>query len=251
MRRTTRLVVTVVVIGGLLYGADRVAARYAADQIASVVQSDAHLAHRPKVVVKGFPFLTQVVAGDYRHIDVTAADVFEHGETAGGAVLRLDFAGVRIPASNALSNAVKTVPVKQVTGSVAIPFADLQTAAGVSGLSITGAAPGRTDAILATDVVKVGATGTTVTTVTTVRLTGTVTFLGNSLVVKPTAIAMANETPVPAAVRASVLAQAVLSVRLPGLPPGVEITGVSVTSADVVVTLGASNLVLARRAATA
>jgi hypothetical protein len=205
-----------------------------------VVQTDAHLAHRPKVVVKGFPFLTQVVTGNYHHIDVTATDVFEHGETNGGAVLHLDFAGVRISASKALGNKVKTVPVKHVTGSVAIPFADLQTAAAVSGLSITGAAPGATNEILATDVVTVGPTSATV------LLTGTVTFVGNSLVVKPTAIAMANGTPVPVAVRASVLAHAVLSVRLPGLPPGVEITGVSVASADVVVALGASNLVLAR-----
>lgn len=240
MRRTTWLLIAVVVLGGLLFGADRIAAHYAASQVASVVEKDAHLAHRPKVVVKGFPFLTQVVSGHYRHIEVTATDVFEHGETNSGAVLHLDFAGVQISASKALGNAVKTVPVKKVTGSVAIPFADLQTAAGISGVTITGAAPGRTDGILATDVVRVGPTSATV------LLTGTVTFVGNSVVVKPTAIAMANGKPAPAAVRASVLAHAVLSVRLPGLPPGVVITGVSVASADVVVALGARNLVLAR-----
>jgi hypothetical protein len=240
MRRTTRLVVILVVLGGLLYGADRLAARYAANQIASVVQSDAHLAHRPKVVVKGFPFLTQVAAGRYRHIDVTATDIFEHGQTNGGAVLHLDFAGVQIPASKALSNAVKTVPVKQVTGSVAIPFADLQTVAGISGVTITGAAPGAGNEILATDLVTVGPTSATV------LLRGAVTFLGNSLVVKPTAIAMVNGTPVPAAVRASVLAHAAFSVRLPGLPPGVDITGVSVGPADVLVALGASKLILTR-----
>jgi len=240
MRRTTWLVGTLVVLGGLLYAADRLAARYAAHQIASVVQSDAHLAHRPKVVVKGFPFLTQVVSGHYSHIEVTATDVFEHGATNGGAVLHLDFAGVQISASKALSNAVKTVPVKQVTGSVAIPFAELQAAAGISGVTITGAAPGVTNGILATDVVTVGPT------TTTVLLTGTVTFVGNSLVAKPTAIAMANGKPVPAAVRASALAHAAFSVRLPGLPPGVEITGVSVAPTDVEVALGATTLVLTR-----
>jgi hypothetical protein len=171
---------------------------------------------------------------------VTATDVFEHGATNGGAVLHLDFAGVQISASKALSNTVKTVPVKQVTGSVAIPFADLQAVAGISGVTITGAAPGVTNGIVATDVVTVGPTATTV------LLTGTVTFVGNSLAVKPTAIAMANGKPVPAAVRASVLAHAAFSVRLPGLPPGVDITAVSVAAADVMVALGASKLVLTR-----
>jgi hypothetical protein len=47
-------------------------------------------------------------------------------------------------------------------------------------------------------------------------------------------------------VRAAVLAHAAFSVRLPGLPPGVVITGVNVASAAVVVALGASKLVLTR-----
>ena len=239
MRRTTRLVVVIVILGGLLYAGDREAARLAADQIASAVRSDAHLAQRPKVSVKGFPFLTQVVTGHYGHIEVVADDVFQLGVT-GGAVLRLDFFDLRISASKALSGHVKTAPVKRVTGSVAVPFADLQAAAGISGLSITGAVPGQPDELAGTDVVTVGPTSSTV------RVTGRVTFLGNSIVVRPIALAMANGSPVPSAVRTQVLAQAVVSVRLPGLPPGVEITGVNVTSDDVVVTLGASNLVLAR-----
>jgi hypothetical protein len=227
----------VVLVAG--YAADRIAAHAAAGRIATAVQTDAHLAHRPHVTVKGFPFLTQVAKGRYGHIAVKADDVFDLGEPV-GTVLRLDFAGVQIPAGQALHGNVHRIPVQTVTGTVTLPFADLQAAAHVPGLSITGAVPGRTDEVALTEVVQVA--GASVTA----HLKATVQVQGSSIVVAARDLTMAGGTPVPAAVSKAVLAKASFSVTMPGLPRGVRVTTVSVTATGLSAAVRASNLVLTR-----
>jgi LmeA-like phospholipid-binding len=238
--RPARLIVVVGIVAALGYTGDRIAAHVAADRIATIVKTDAGLAHTPHVTVKGFPFLTQAVSGHYRRIDVTATDIFNTGQPP-GSVLQLGFADVRIPLSTVLSGNVNSVPVGTVTGTITIPFANLQAAAGVPGLSILSGVPGSADEIKVSEVVKV------VTGNMTVLLTARVTAHGDSLVVTPLDLTTANGTPVPAAVKKQVLAQAVLTVKLPGLPAGVDISAVSVGSVgseEVLVTLHATNLVL-------
>ena len=235
----TRLLVVVGVLAALAYGADRLAAHVAADRIAGIVKTDASLSHTPHVKVQGFPFLTQAAAGHYRRIDMTATDIFQTGQLP-GSVLQLTFADVRIPLSTVLSGKVNSVPVGTVTGSVTVPFANLQAAAAVPGLSILSGVPGSVNEIKVSEVVKVP-TGNL-----TVLLTARVTAHGDSIVVTPVDLTTANGTPVPAAVKTQVLAQAVLSVKLPGLPTGVGITAVSVTNTGVLVVLHAVNLTLTR-----
>jgi LmeA-like phospholipid-binding len=168
---------------------------------------------------------------------VTATDIFQTGQLP-GAVLQLTFADVRIPLSTVLSGKVNGVPVGTVTGSVTVPFANLQTAADVPGLSILSGVPGSADEIKVSEVVKVP-TGNL-----TVLLTARVSAHLDAIVVTPIDIATANGTPVPAAVKTEVLAQAVLSVKLPGLPTGVGISAVSVITTGVLVTVHAVNLTL-------
>ena len=225
------------ILGGIGFAADRYAAHVAAGEIATAVQTDAKLARKPHVTIKGFPFLTQVANGKYKHIDVTATDVFQQGEPQ-GSVLKLDFAGVRIPISKALHGDVKTVPVREVTGTVAVPFADLLAAADIRGLTIISATPG-SNQIKVSEIVAAGPTSVTA------LVTAGVTVRGGSLVLSALDVTQANGKPVPAAVRQEVLAQAVLSVKLPGLPTGVQMTGVSVTAVGLLVTLHANALVLA------
>jgi hypothetical protein len=123
MTRTIRVLIVLVILAGIAFAADRYAARLAAGQIATAVETDAKLARKPHVTIQGFPFLTQVADGKYKHIDVTATDIFQRGEPQ-GSVLKLDFAGVRLSISKALHGKVGSVPVHSVTGTVAIPFAD-------------------------------------------------------------------------------------------------------------------------------
>ena len=235
--RPTGLLVVVGIVAALGYGADRLAAHVAADRIASIVKTDANLAQTPHVTVKGFPFLTQAISGHYRRIDVTATDIFQTGQLP-GSVLRLTFADVRLPLSTVRSGSVTRVPVGTVTGSVTVPFANLQAAANVPGLSILSGVPGSADEIKVSEVVQVP-TGNL-----TVFLTARVTAHLDSIVVTPIDLTTTIGVPVPAAVQKEVMAEAVLSVKLPGLPTGVGITAVSVTSTGVLVVLHAVNLTL-------
>jgi ribosomal protein S11 len=236
MKRTVWVLIVLAILGGLGFLGDRYAAHVAAGQIATAVQTDAKLAKKPHVVVQGFPFLTQVADGKYKHIDVTATDIFQRGEPV-GSVLKLDFAGVRIPFSKALHGDVGTVPVHEVTGTAAIPFSDLLAVADIPGLTIISATAGGSQ-LKVSEVVTAGPTKVTV------LVTAGVAVRGGSLVLSALSVTQANGKPVPAAVRQQVLAQAVFSVKLPGLPTGVQMTAVSVTASGLLVTLHANGLVL-------
>jgi hypothetical protein len=236
MRRTIWVLIVLAILAGLGFWGDRYAAHVAAGQIASAVQTDAKLAQKPHVTIKGFPFLTQVANGKYKRIDVTATDIFQREEPV-GSLLKLDFAGVRIPISKALHGDVRNVPVEEVTGTVAIPFSDLLAVADIPGLTIISATPGGNQ-INVSEVVDTGPISVTA------LVTASVTVRGGSLVLSALDLTQANGKPVPAAVRQQVLAQAVFSVKLPGLPTGVQMTAVSVTASGLLVTLHANAFVL-------
>ncbi|WP_018505259.1 LmeA family phospholipid-binding protein [Parafrankia discariae] len=113
------MVVALVVVGVL----DRVAARVVADQIATRAQNAENLAERPDVSLGGFPFLTQVVAGRYRDVELEV-----HGyEQDGTRVDRVhaDLTGVRLPLSDVLRGEVERVPVDRVDAEVDLTFNDL------------------------------------------------------------------------------------------------------------------------------
>jgi hypothetical protein len=240
MRLLRVLIVLAVLAVAGLYVADRIAAHAAADRIATAVQSDAKLADRPRVSVKGFPFLTQALKGRYDRIEVTATDLFKRGDPQGGATFRLEFAGVHIPASEAISGKVRRIPVDRVTGTVAVPFGDLQAAAHVPGLTALSAVPGGPDQVAVSETASIAGVALAV------RLTARVTVGGGSVVVTAQTITAADGSPVPAAVAKEALARAAFSVKLPGLPVGVRLTGVSVTPTGVLVAVGASQLVVTR-----
>jgi LmeA-like phospholipid-binding len=93
-RRGTKWLIVVVVLLGLLVGADRVALVIAENQLASRIQSSQHLSEKPDVSISGFPFLTQVAARDFPH-----ATVDIHGLDANGLTitdLHADLRGVHV-----------------------------------------------------------------------------------------------------------------------------------------------------------
>jgi hypothetical protein len=65
-----RLVVSLLVLAALLVVLDRVSLWAAQHDVAKRLQADSHLRTTPKVEIHGFPFLTQLVAGDYHDVDV-------------------------------------------------------------------------------------------------------------------------------------------------------------------------------------
>lgn len=131
-----------------LVGADRLAAFFATRSLAKHVQSAQHLAARPGTAIRGFPFLTQVLTGRYREVDLsTRAPVTEQGVRIAAASVRLR--GVQVGLSNMLHGDVADVPVRSGSGTALLTYAELnrlaqQNGGGAGGaVTFASAGPGR------------------------------------------------------------------------------------------------------------
>jgi hypothetical protein len=70
-----RLLIAVVVLVVLLVAADRAGDYVAERTAATTIENSQNLDHRPDVDIAGFPFLTQLAAGDFGKVSITAHDV--------------------------------------------------------------------------------------------------------------------------------------------------------------------------------
>jgi len=243
MRHPLRsLVIAAVVLVGLAIGADRVANHVAEDRIAAVLQSDAHLAHKPTVTVHGFPFLTQAFGGHYDRIEVKARDLFDTVaglHSADGSVSTVNFEGVDLPVSKALSGKVDDIPVHRVTGSAVVSFADVENAAKLPGLKVAAIA-GHPDQARLTESVSVAGISATADVVARVSV------VGNGIKLEPVDVSLPAGLSLPAAVMDQVRSRAGFTISVPGLPRGVRLTAVAVGANGVTVTVRADDITLSR-----
>lgn len=72
MRALRISLIVLAVLGVLSVVADRVAVHVAEGKVAARARSAMALPEEPTVAIRGFPFLTQVLNGTLRHVDVTA-----------------------------------------------------------------------------------------------------------------------------------------------------------------------------------
>jgi hypothetical protein len=134
-----RLLLAALVVLALLVVADRVGVTVTERVLADELQRSGGLGARPEVDIKGVPFLTQALDGRYERIDVVARDV-DAGEVDGTPVqvsrLSATLRGARVPAADALSGAVTSVPVDEVDSRVLLPFSVLQPRTDVGDLTV-------------------------------------------------------------------------------------------------------------------
>ena len=115
-----KLLIGIVILAALLVAADRISVAVAENQISDRLASAYGLAGQPGVTITGFPFLTQVVTGDYRQIDVSANQV-----SADGAVLHhlnVRLTGVHATVSQVLGNGSSMVTADRAAGSAMVGF---------------------------------------------------------------------------------------------------------------------------------
>jgi hypothetical protein len=94
-RRAGRIwLIVIVIIAGLLVGADRIAAAVTEDKLAAKIQTSQHLSQKPSVSIGGFPFLTQVVSRNFGHATVDIADFNSGGVPI--AHIHADLTGVHV-----------------------------------------------------------------------------------------------------------------------------------------------------------
>jgi hypothetical protein len=106
----------------VVVAADRVGAVVGARVLASKLQTDEHLPHRPSTTIGGIPFLTQAFSGKYRDVSVTAHGVPVDGVSV--TTLSAHLHGVHLPLGKVIGDSVSQVPVDRVDGTAFVSFAD-------------------------------------------------------------------------------------------------------------------------------
>lgn len=131
-----RLVVSLLVVVALLVVADRVSLWAAQRDVAKRLQADAHLHATPKVEIHGFPFLTQLIGGDYHDVDIRMS-----GLDAGALpvdTLAVHLQGAHISIGDVLSQDRSRIHVDKATAHLLLKLVDLPQS-GVTSVSVSGA----------------------------------------------------------------------------------------------------------------
>lgn len=106
-----------VVLIGLLIGADRVAAAITEDQLAAKIQQSQHLSQKPSVSIDGFPFLTQVASRRFDHATVDIHDFVSGGVPI--SHIHTDLRGVHV------SSGYDSATVDALTGTATLDFTEV------------------------------------------------------------------------------------------------------------------------------
>jgi hypothetical protein len=115
-----KLLIGVILLAVVLVAADRISVAVAENQISGRLASAYGLPDKPGVSITGFPFLTQVAAGDYQQIDVSASQVPADGATLHDLKVRLS--GVHATVGQVLGNGSSMVTADYAAGSAMVGF---------------------------------------------------------------------------------------------------------------------------------
>ena len=115
-----KLLIGLAVFAVLLVAADRISVAVAENQISDRLASAYGLPDKPGVSIAGFPFLTQVAAGDYRQINVSASRVPADGTTLHD--LNVQLSGVHATVGQVMGNGSSMVTADRASGSAMVGF---------------------------------------------------------------------------------------------------------------------------------
>jgi hypothetical protein len=231
------LLVFLVLLVLLAVGADVGARYYAEQRVAAALRQEQGLARDPHVSINGFPFLTQVAAGNYTQVTITATgyDAPHLGPIDVSATLR----DVALPTSQVLSGHFGAVTVGRIDSVVRIPASTLGPQLGVPDLALS-AGSNRSSSAQLVGTVSVAGVFTQV-----VSLQADLSIVDGNLVVVATDAAAGapgtHQTRLPSFVQPVLLRQISRTIRLTQQPLGIVATGVSVEGSDLVLTGSSEN----------
>lgn len=241
MRAVRRLLVVLVVLAAVLAIGDRVAAWAAqqqlADQVASELATYQVESSRPEASIGGFPFLTQVAAGEYERITLRLRNV-------GSGQLRLPL--VELTASQVtapletLVSQEGLIHAGQVNGSATIGYEQIRALTGWDELVLGAADAGVLTVRLPVELVGVP-----------VILVGTATVepAGDVIRVRVSGLEVAGPGVLPdgaGSLVEQIAGDLSVDVPLPPLPYGLAVDSVHAEVAGLVVRVSAVNVPLAR-----
>lgn len=118
-----KLLISLAVLLVLFVVADRISVVVAQNQISDKIAASYGLPDKPSVSIHGFPFLTQVLTGNYSEIDVTASQVAAGGTMLHGLTAR--FTGVHAPLGRVLGQGAATVTADNASGSAVVSLSEV------------------------------------------------------------------------------------------------------------------------------
>src|SRR4051812_43351395 len=130
-----RFVWALIVIVGLLAILDRVAHSAAQHDVAERLQADAHLKSAPSVQIHGYPFLTQLVGGDYDDVDVVMRGLDSNGVRIDR--LSVHIRGAEISLGDVLRQDRSRIHVDRATALLELAYPDVHQAT-VTSVSVRG-----------------------------------------------------------------------------------------------------------------
>ncbi|MFD8499409.1 DUF2993 domain-containing protein [Amycolatopsis sp. NPDC059657] len=123
-RRTRRLIIIFLVLAAILVGADFGMAAFAEHEISQKAREQLKLSDDPSVSIKGFPFLTQALGGDYGHISVYASGVPVNDQLR-DVELNAELYDVIAPLSDVLNGNTKSITIGKLDGQVTLKASDI------------------------------------------------------------------------------------------------------------------------------
>ena len=203
--------IVVIVILGLLVGADRIAIAVAQNQMADQIKTSG-FPTKPNVTIQGFPFFTQLIGRDFNQVDINASNVAEGPLVISS--LHATLHGMHI------NGGFKSATIDTIDGSALITFGALASAGGIPGgitLGPNGNSPNEIKANIDLAIIS----DTVVAKLTRVSATKFI-------------VGVVDAGGVPSSVLGSL---ANFDVTVPQLPAGVAIQNVSVTARGVLITI--------------
>jgi LmeA-like phospholipid-binding len=118
-RRARRWIIALIVLLGLLVAADRVTAAVTESRLAAKIQQSQHLSKKPSVSIDGFPFLTQVISRNFGHATVDISDLDAQGVLI--SHIHADLRGVHV------SSGYDRATVDSLTSTATLTYAEVST----------------------------------------------------------------------------------------------------------------------------
>lgn len=231
-----RLLIFLVVLTGLAALADIGLAVVAGNATANQIRVHEGLREDPDVSFKGFPFITQAIAGEFRRVEVTVRDL----ERGGVTIDRIDatLEGVEVNLSEALKGRVSAVPVREGEATLRLSYGDLQTYLTTKPGNIRIAVrDGRPMVVSSFGIPGAGSVD--------VEGTPTVRVTGDTIRVSVSGVrAVAGGVTLTSALASSAAARASFTIPLTDLPFGIEVKSAELTSDALEVTATAVGLVI-------
>jgi hypothetical protein len=123
-RRARKTIIVLVVLAGLLVGADFGLAAIAEHTVSQKARDQLKLTNDPSVTIHGFPFTTQAIGGDYQHISISASGV-PVGNKLHDVELSAEMRDVTAPLSDLMNGNTNAIRIGNLEGQVKLKASDI------------------------------------------------------------------------------------------------------------------------------